>query len=69
MKNEKWNYNGVEVDIPIVSEADIERNIDINLEDTMDLSSNAIKDRFEETMELKLEDAGKIDTIGEDSYE
>ena len=69
MQKEKWNYKGKEIEIPIVSDADIERNIVINLEDTQELSRQIINDRLEDTMELNLEDTQEIPATGEDYYE
>ena len=39
MKIEKWIYNGEEIEVPILEDDEIEKNIDINnLENTKDLT-------------------------------
>ena len=40
MRIEKWMYNGEEIEVPILDEEDIDKNLDINndLEKTIELS-------------------------------
>ena len=40
MKQEKWMYDGKEIIVPIVDASEIEKNIDVNLEDTMEFKIN-----------------------------
>lgn len=43
MKIETWNYKGKEIEVPILEEDEIEKNIDIDLEKTLDLTEELIK--------------------------
>ena len=41
MKTEKWILDGEELEIPIVSDSEIERNdIDLNLDNTMEIDES-----------------------------
>ena len=43
MRIEKWNYKGKEIDVPIVEEDEIEKNLVDDLDKTKDLSEELSK--------------------------
>ena len=49
MKTEKWILDGEEVDIPIVNDAEIERNNidDLDLENTMEIDESEYMEEIE----------------------
>ena len=71
MKIEKWTFKDNKIEIPVISKEDIDCKNNVNLEDTMELCSNDLKDKFEETIEIDIqndnvENSEKMSTLDED---
>ena len=60
MRKEKWIFNGLEIDIPVVNQSDIDN--DINLDDTRDLT-NAVNNMSLILRKNNLENTKKIDIV------
>ena len=67
MKKEKWIFKDEEIEVPIVSDEDIDFGIDINLENTMELAIDELKNDLEDTKEIELNNTKQIPIIDEEN--
>ncbi len=67
MKNEKWIFKDKEIEVPIVSDEDIDFGNDINLENTMELAIDELKNDLEDTKEIELNNTKQIPIIDEEN--